>query len=534
MSSLAAKLDSISVGSERSILFGYVWRTKQNKRYYLCKDDYFVIPEEKGSSLVLCKRVTKGECNGFVCLKCSDMTVFGNLGSVKNIDAMKQAYCIHAKLCSILFDEGKASPSKKTSGQNEIKILKRFPEFISLVHTASSNNKLPGVVVVNSRATKPKCHTCQGKKCIHVNVYIENASNSDEEEELPIKRMPIEEPRSSNTLDPTDKKGKSSNVFGIAINFPPTKDEKVQINKINEVTNLFPEKVMFPLLEPGETCDCGFEYEEVSLGDCESTNVQIHHSKATSDSRNSSLLALYRKTSQCNCTEFYNGSQDKLIRVSATNPNLNRRSADIPLHFVSYDFLFEYHTSVIAGGTTQISFLQGKNDVNLVIRGQETEIPRYVFRKANKIFIHSLNYDKETAWGCNSCPKPLNKKSSKREEDFENVECHISDGINMGTIENEIKGFANREIFDEEVDDKIVKGIEAKERTLVNNIKPRKILQNLCSSGMLPSDLRNTNAKISASKPTPFLILVSNLLERFEKKEAKLPEQYHFAFKRNK
>ena len=77
---------------------------------------------------------------------------------------------------------------------------------------------------------------------------------------------------------------------------------------------------MFPLLEPGETCDCGFEYEEVSLGDCESTNVQIHHSKATSDSRNSSLLALYRKTSQCNCTEFYNGSQDKLIRVSATNP----------------------------------------------------------------------------------------------------------------------------------------------------------------------------------------------------------------------
>ena len=34
MSSLAVKLDSIS---ERSILFGYVWRTKQNKIYYLWK-----------------------------------------------------------------------------------------------------------------------------------------------------------------------------------------------------------------------------------------------------------------------------------------------------------------------------------------------------------------------------------------------------------------------------------------------------------------------------------------------------------------
>ena len=79
-------------------------------------------------------------------------------------------------------------------------------------------------------------------------------------------------------------------MFGIAINFPPTKDEKVQINKINQVTNLFPEKVIFPILEPGETCDCGFDYDELSFGDCETTNVQIHHSKATSDSRNSSLL----------------------------------------------------------------------------------------------------------------------------------------------------------------------------------------------------------------------------------------------------
>ena len=84
MSSLAAKLDSIGV-SERIILVGYIWRTKQNKRYYFCKDDYLVIPENDSSSLVLCNKVTKGQCNGYVCLKCSDMTVFGNLGSVQNL-----------------------------------------------------------------------------------------------------------------------------------------------------------------------------------------------------------------------------------------------------------------------------------------------------------------------------------------------------------------------------------------------------------------------------------------------------------------
>ena len=163
MSSLAAKLDSISVGSERSILFGYIWRTKQSKRYYSCKDDYLVIPDKEGSSLVLCKKVTKEQCNGYVCLKCSDLTVFGNLGSVKNIDEMKRAYCIHAKLCSVLFDDKEATLSNKTSGQNEVEILKRAPEFISLVHPSSSLHKLPGVVVLNSRATKPKCHTFHGK-----------------------------------------------------------------------------------------------------------------------------------------------------------------------------------------------------------------------------------------------------------------------------------------------------------------------------------------------------------------------------------
>ena len=56
-----------------------------------------------------------------------------------------------------------------------------------------------------------------------------------------------------------------------------------------------------------------------------------------------------------------------------------------------HDFLFEYHTSVLAGGKAQISFLQSKNDVNLV-SGQETEIPIYVFRrKINKSLHHILD-----------------------------------------------------------------------------------------------------------------------------------------------
>ena len=66
----------------------------------------------------------------------------------------------------------------------------------------------------------------------------------------------------------------------------------------------------------------------------------------------------------------------------------------------------------------------------------------------------------------------------KSEEEFTDIECHISDGINMGTIENDIKGYTGKDIFDEEIDSKyLVKGIDAKQRTFLNQIKHRKLLQ---------------------------------------------------------
>ena len=60
-----------------------------------------------------------------------------------------------------------------------------------------------------------------------------------------------------------------------------------------------------------------------------------------------------------------------------------------------------------------------------------------MFRKAYEIFLHSIIYDKELAWGCDLCPKPLSSRSSN-------------------FAENDIKG------FEEDVDStKYVKGIEA-------------------------------------------------------------------------
>ena len=359
-----------------------------------------------------------------------------------------------------------------------------------------------------------------------MNLYLEENSNGDEE--LPTKKLDSMKAKSTNPLDPSDKQGRASNVFGIQIKFPPTAIEKSQIDRVNCVDGLFKCGYAIPLLQSGETCDCGYPYcPEVNMADCESTKMIIHHSKATKDSRNSSLVVLYRTTRKCDHKKFYTGADDQLLRVSAVVQSSSKMWLNRPLHFITYDFLFEYHSSLVAGGNTQNSFVQSKNDVNLVYRGQDIEIPRRTFGKGYEIFIHSLDYDAKKAWGCDLCPKQLDSNMGKSEEEFTDIECHISDGINMGTIENDIKGYTGKDIFDEEIDSKyLVKGIDAKQRTFLNQIKHRKLLQDLSKTQMKASDIKDTISKINKTKKSPNLDLVLNLLQMLDERKKGVPFAY--------
>ena len=80
--------------------------------YFACKNNYFVVPDIRGSALVLCRKVEKNDEEGCICLKCADMTVFKNLGNIKNFEALKQEYYDHARLCTVLFDKVGVSPDK--------------------------------------------------------------------------------------------------------------------------------------------------------------------------------------------------------------------------------------------------------------------------------------------------------------------------------------------------------------------------------------------------------------------------------------
>ena len=95
--------------------------------------------------------------------------------------------------------------------------------------------------------------------------------------------------------------------------------------------------------------------------------------------------------------------------------------------------------------------------------------------------MHSLIYDKELAFSCEKCPNPL--KVGEPEEDFENIfECHVIDGINMGNIEKPKKGLSVS-IFDEaKVENVLVKGAEAVDRTAISTPKMRQLLKILIDS----------------------------------------------------
>ena len=80
------------------------------------------------------------------------------------------------------------------------------------------------------------------------------------------------------------------------------------------------------------------------------------------------------------------------------------------------------------------AFISNKNDLNHEQRGENIE-------------IHAIKYDAEEAFGCPQCPGELLR--GEKEEDFPNArEVHITDGIDMGCMQNEKKGIVSKEMFE--------------------------------------------------------------------------------------
>ena len=161
----------------------------------------------------------------------------------------------------------------------------------------------PGVIHLTSRTRRPRCDistnivmylqilsisrcvTCSGQKCLHVNIYVEEAKQRRETDNMRERQKektqsknrettevvgdhqlpyePTEQGKgthnSQNELNMFQFKGKSSNVFNISINYPPNADEKEDIKRMN-TEDIFPENIAAPNIEEDEKCEHGNEF----------------------------------------------------------------------------------------------------------------------------------------------------------------------------------------------------------------------------------------------------------------------------------
>ena len=141
--------------------------------------------------------------------------------------------------------------------------------------------------------------------------------------------------------------------------------------------------MMIPKGLQSEKCDFGNTFD---CKEFESKHPVIHHGKRTKDSRNDILSLYYLGTTKCECRKYYHGEEDKLVRVSAAPAQPQAK-----VNFLSVDLLNEYLT-------------------------------------------------------CKKCPGPLRR--GEKEEHFEGVrEVHITDGIDMGCLQNERKGVVDENLF---------------------------------------------------------------------------------------
>ena len=381
--------------AEAKELHGYLCRVQARQQFYAGSNNYYVVQHEASCKWVLCQRIICGVKTVVHCALCMENSITADIEKVNDWSPIEKKMCIHAKLCSILF---RPEGSDVTNANEDfIEVMKnKIPNqevMVALVHP--KDRTAAGVVVLNTKTNRPKCDTCSGSKCTHINLYRKKTQQQLEqprrqrkrkrepEEEIkcnttsPLKteRIPSSKiKKSKNSLNPFDFSGKDANVFKVATNYPPSAEDKIKINRINSSPQLFKNSLLIP---KGETCQCGNKFSKPSLANIEGTNIHIHHGREIEDSRNASLTMLFLTTKECSCRLFYTGAEDKLIRVSGINENT--RNINEAIHFVSLDLLFEYHETEQSGGLTQFAFLEAKNELNCMIRGYRMKIERKVF-----------------------------------------------------------------------------------------------------------------------------------------------------------
>ena len=339
-------------------------------------------------------------------------------------------------------------------------------------------------------------------------------------------------------FNPFKFSGAAANVFNININFLPTRTEEEQNRKISRTNNFFESKILIPpYLGKDDKCELhGREYSPgMNVLWKESSQIEIHHTKIVES--NNDILVLYRPTvteggdggEGCNCKKFYTGEGEKLLRVSSASFVQSQKSRAKQIQFVSYELLFRFLGDLLTGGEKLDSFIKSNNFMNEIFFGFEKKsLNPKILQKAFEIFIHALQFPDKSNF-CFQCPQEL--EDDGIEDDYNDVEYSIVDGIQMGCQTNEIKGQLPKEIFEEDTaGEDLVEGVEVKNRTCLNSKSKRDAISDLMSNLENRNMIKRTIKVLESTTQDDMTVKIISLLKRLAGRCKILPVGYRRLF----
>ena len=131
---------------------------------------------------------------------------------------------------------------------------------------------------------------------------------------------------------------------------------------------------------------------------------------------------------------------------------------------------------------------------------------------------------------CFECPQEL--EYGEHAEDYDDIEYHVVDGIQMGCKTNDCKGHIPKEYFEEETDgDELVIGVESKDRTCLNMKKARNIVADMLKDMRNKKKMKESIAKLEKIKnktkgDNKILDCLLLVLKRISKTHTILPDGY--------
>ena len=507
----------------------------EGKSFLLKRNKVMIMEQENKNRFIILERIdTTDDCKYFyICPLCSNVKFSSYL--TEKVSAEEFRACVHSKVCQLLWGD---MPDLRDNGESDdddketdlVEVVTEKPRYVAVVHPATKRKKVAGVVTLTTKTLKPRCLVCKGQdKCIHLTIHYTHYKSSLEESEddditkkIRLERLEPQKPKKNkiNELDPYLHDGPDANVFHVRIDFLKIKET---------VRQPFNKKILVPRFDPEEVCkNHGNRYDNhESILDMESSKVIIHHTK---DVDSSNIKVLFRPTISksegdgCACKKWYSGQEDQLLRVSSADENMKGRSRT--LHFVTYEFYFDYLSKLLISGEPLHAQIKAKRFMEENFFGNEKK-PEYkkVLQKGFEIFIHALEFPEDANY-CYECPQEL--ESGEKEDDFkDDIEYSIIDGIQMGCRSNSLKTDIEDEFFQEAVVEGIVvNGIESKDRTFCRSQNVRSVLATLLRTADEPSALRKAVEALNKLEIDANSRSVLNLLNRLLLRNRTLPKGY--------